>query len=212
MTKGRRKNRLLTNGRNATETDFLMMPGYVFDCQAYRGMGVGPRCLLWEIVRIFNGGNNGQIGLGVRVAAARLNITKDTAGAYFRTLIERGFIAQSKPSGFNMKDPSSRRATEWRLTWHRCNDQPPTKEFMEYSKKITVQIIETPRPKNPDTGNRCGSDCPDNLDLSREICPSAGPNDLDTYTSSHRHGGEKQRVLWDEVPDPATITKRCARQ
>ena len=90
----------------------------------------------------------------------------------------RGFIAQSKPGRYNMKDPSSRRATEWRLTWQRCNDQPPTKEFMDYSKKITVQNIETPRPKNLDTGEQNAPDCPKNLDQSRQKRALTGQNNM----------------------------------
>ncbi len=196
MAKGRRKNRLLVNGRNATSVAFLMLDNYVFDCPAYRGMAPGPRTLLWELIRRHNGCNNGQIGLGVREAAECLKATKDTAAGYFRTLIVRGFIAQSKPGGFNMKDPSSRRATEWRLTWQRCNDQPPTKEFMDYSKKITVQNIETPRPKNLDTGEQNAPDCPKNLDQSRQKRALTGQDNLDTYTSSHRHGGEMLLGWW----------------
>lgn len=193
MANRRRKNRLLANGRNATSNAFLMLDNYVFDCPAYRALDAGPRCLLWELVRRFNGNNNGRIGLGVREGAKAINVTKDTASAYFRALSECGFIATSREGGFNMKDPSSRRATEWRLTWHRCNEQPPTKEFMASPKKSAVQTIETLRPKNLDTDRENDPDCPNDQDLSSENHPSAGPDDLDTYTSSHRHRRSEQR-------------------
>lgn len=111
-----------------------MLNNYVFDCPAYRTMKPGPRALLWELIRRHNGNNNGVIGLGVRDAATLLNVGKDAAGRYFRELIERGFIVPARPGGFNIKDPESRRATEWRMTWERCRDQSPTKDFMNWSK------------------------------------------------------------------------------
>ena len=162
MPSRRRKNRLLPNGRNATATSFVMLEDYVFDCPAYRTMGPGPRALLWELIRRHNGNNNGQIGLGVREAAKSLGVTKDTAGGYFRTLIVYGFIAKGKDSAFNLKDPSSRRATEWRLTWIRCENQAPTKDFIAYSKKIAVQIAETPCPEKSDIRPLQPPGCPNN--------------------------------------------------
>lgn len=57
---------------------------------------------------------------------------KDTIGKYFDELISKGFIACRKAGGFNMKDPESRRASEWRLTWLKHYDELPTKEFMRW--------------------------------------------------------------------------------
>jgi hypothetical protein len=113
----RARPRVLKNGRNAGSTRFVMLDHYIFDCPAYRAMKAGPRALLWELIRLHNGSNNRRIGLGVRSAAHALNVSKDTAAAYFSMLIERGFIAITQLGGFNMKDPQSRRASEWRLTW-----------------------------------------------------------------------------------------------
>jgi hypothetical protein len=110
------KPRIRKNGRNAGSTNFVMLDNYIFDCLAYRTMKPGPRALLWELIRLHNGNDNGRIGLGVRNAAQALGVSKDTAAGYFETLMKRGFIAVARSGGFNMKDPQSRRASEWRLT------------------------------------------------------------------------------------------------
>ncbi len=128
---GRPKQRaVLPNGRNASSGNFLKMENWMFDSHAYRELHSGPRTLIWELIRLFNGRNNGRIGLGVRSAAQRLNVSKDTASAYLKALVEAGFIVATRSGGFNMKDPTSRRATEWRLTWLPTDEGPATKEFM----------------------------------------------------------------------------------
>lgn len=129
LGRGRRQ-----NGRSAHGPPFVQLHYYVMDSAAYRALKSGPRALLLEIIRRYNGSNNGTIGLGVRQAAAALNITdKDTANVYFKALEAHGFIKAISRGGFNMKDPSSRRASEWAITWERVGDQPPTKEFMKWT-------------------------------------------------------------------------------
>ena len=118
-------------GRRRAAPPFIMLQWWIFDCPAYRTMKPGPRSLLWELVRRYNGSNNGSIGLGQREAASALGIKRaDTVAGYFAELEQRGFIAATRRGGFNMKDPSARRATEWRLTWLESPGLRPTKEFM----------------------------------------------------------------------------------
>lgn len=162
---GRRKRRLLVNGRNTGSTAFIMLDHYIFDCLAYRTMKPGPRALLDEMIRRHNGSNNGRIGLGQREAAKRLNVNKDTVASYFATLIERGFVAATRPGGFNMKDPESRRATEWRLTWFSTECMPATKDFIAWGKeKSTAPKIGAIGPDYPDIHIAVASDCPKNPD------------------------------------------------
>lgn len=109
-----------------------MLACWVFDCPSFRELKPGPRSLLWELVRRYNGNNNGSIGLGQREAAKALNLGRaDTVAGYFAELEERGFIVATRRGGFNMKDPSTRRATEWRLTWLDSPAGKATKDFMK---------------------------------------------------------------------------------
>ncbi len=186
----RRKAKVLKNGRNAGSTAFLMLDYYIFDCAAYRTMKPGPRALLDELIRRHNGGNNGHIGLGQREAAKCLNVNKDTVPGYFGTLIERGFVAPARLGGFNMKNPETRRSTEWRLTWLKTDCMAATKDFIAWSReKSTVRKIGTACPENPDTDSKCAPDCPKNPDLSKRFRHPERPENPGTYTSSHRRGG-----------------------
>ena len=110
-----------------------MLPLHVFDSLAYRFLKPGPRSMLWELIRRYNGLNNGEIVMSARQACEALNIfDKDTALRYLAALQDCGLIKPTKLGGFNIKDPANSRATEWALTWHRLHDQPPTKEFMKW--------------------------------------------------------------------------------
>ncbi len=184
-----RKARLHKNGRNAGSTAFLMLDHYIFDCLAYRTMKPGPRALLDELIRRHNGSNNGRIGLGQREAAKCLNVNKDTVPGYFADLIERGFIAPARLGGFNMKNPESRRATEWRLTWIKTDCMAATKDFMAWGReKSTARKIGTVGPENPGTESASMLDCPKNPDLSTRFRRPVSPENPGTYTSSHRRG------------------------
>lgn len=182
----RRRAKTLRNGRNSGSTAFLMLDYYIFDCPAYRTMKPGPRALLNELIRRHNGTNNGRIGFGVRAAAEALCVSKDTASAYFETLGERGFIALARPGGFNMKEPQSRRATEWRLTWIKTDCTTAKRDFLAYGKKSAVLENGTLGPKNPDSADDLGAERPKNPDLSARFDCAPGPKNSDTYTSSHR--------------------------
>lgn len=109
-----------------------MLSNWIFDCPAYRALHPVSRTLLWELVRRYNGSNNGEIGLGVREAAKACSVKcPDTMSKYFEDLQLKGFIDATRRGGFNMKDPSSRRATEWRLTWIDAPGLRATKRFLQ---------------------------------------------------------------------------------
>lgn len=182
----KRKNRLFPNGRNATSTSFIMLENYVFDSPAFRSLRPGPRALLLELIRRHNGNNNGTIGLGVREAAVAICVGKNAAESYFRTLVEAGFIARERFAGFNMKDVTGRRATEWRLTWIRTERTPATKEFLKAREKSTVPMKGTMRPHERDKAPSPPPDCPHERDVNANIEPLERPRERDTYISSHR--------------------------
>ena len=184
----RAKPRILKNGRNAGSTNFVMLDNYIFDCLAYRTMKPGPRALLWELIRLYNGSNNGRIGLGVRSAAQALGVSKDTAAGYFETLMKRGFIAVARSGGFNMKDPQSRRASEWRLTWATTGCMTATKDFIQFGKKNTIRKTGTVSPKSLDSEGESRANCPEKPDLSTGFRQPVSPENADTCISGHRRG------------------------
>lgn len=94
---------------------------------SYRSLDCYSRCLLVELMRLYNGENNGDLGLSVRRAATLLNCNKDTAGKAFKTLEAKGFIKIKTKGSFSWK---VRHSTTWILTEHSYAGALATKSFM----------------------------------------------------------------------------------
>ena len=142
MARPRRSNPDAT-GRSSGIEPFLKIERWMFDCPAYRTLKPGPRALMLELIRLFNGSNNGRIGMGVRTAGRALGVEPGTVGGYFHKLEDAGFIVATQRAGFNMKAPGDRTATEWRLTWLPSDGQAPTKEFMR-PRESNFDGVESP--------------------------------------------------------------------
>lgn len=129
MPGGRKPNR---KGRSTGAEPFVMLPHWAFDCDAYRGLKPGPRAVLWELLRRYNGANNGRIVFSQRQMTEAINVAdRETVAGYVRELEAKGFIVAVRRGGFNVK-AADQRATEWALTWHKLGDAPPTKDFMRW--------------------------------------------------------------------------------
>ena len=95
-----------------------MLPNDLIDSQAFATLKPTEVSVLIRLLRTYNGRNNGYIGASVRLLAECCNINKDTASKALRTLIDTGFIEITQESSFDFK---LRRATEYRLTCHKCD-------------------------------------------------------------------------------------------
>jgi hypothetical protein len=127
-----RKRKLSAKGRSTGTKPFVMLHNWIFDCPAYRSLKPGPRAVLWELTRRYNGSNNGRIACGAREMARALNVTdRQTIATYERELEAKGFIKAMRRGGFSVK-VSDRRVTEWALTWEKVGDELPTKEFASW--------------------------------------------------------------------------------
>lgn len=119
-------------GRSKGTGRFAQLHDWMMSSAAWRSLSPQARCVYVEVLRLYNGANNGFLALGVRTAAERANVNKDTAAKCFAVLIERGFIEPAQLGQFNR---NARRATEWRLTQHRCDrtHQLPSKAFARWT-------------------------------------------------------------------------------
>jgi hypothetical protein len=121
--------RVNAKGRNKW-TPHVRLDHIVFDCPAYRALSVNARALLWELIRLFNGRNNGAIYLSIRDAERLLGLGSDAAITNaFRELQEHGLIRCVEKGGFNRKVAH---ASTWALCWLSVHDQPPTREFQSW--------------------------------------------------------------------------------
>ncbi|HBZ43713.1 MAG TPA: hypothetical protein DEO85_06545 [Maritimibacter sp.] len=91
----------------------VQLPEYLQASQAWATLKPGPRALYIEIKRRFNGSNNGNIILSHRQAAEALNVHRNTVGAWFGELEERGFIF--KTLGHHLGPDGIGRAALWAL-------------------------------------------------------------------------------------------------
>lgn len=185
MARGRRPN---AKGRSTGPSPFLMLPQWAFDCPAYRTLKPGPRALLWELIRRFNGNNNGCIGFSQRDMSAAINVAdRETVAGYVRELEARGFIVASRRGGFNVK-VADRRASEWELTWLKVGETPPRKTFMRWS---VDENSGTEKPASKDGKTVPAALQGANSPLSRRVFPSppvknrgqTGTEHPSTYTS-----------------------------
>lgn len=105
-------------GRSKSLPPFVMLPHWMMALPAWRSLSPQTRVVHLELLRLYNGSNNGRIALSVRDAASRCNIAKDTAAKCLRELVEKGFTEVVNEAAFAYK---LRHATEYRLTHLRCD-------------------------------------------------------------------------------------------
>lgn len=109
---------------------FVQLPEWLQASEAWATMRPGPRALYVEMKRRFNGGNNGQIVLSYRDAASALSVHRNTVGAWFAELEERGFIRMMQgphlgPSGIGQ-------SAHWALTELPVEGKLSEKTFMRW--------------------------------------------------------------------------------
>lgn len=125
MGRRNKKNPIL-NGR------FMAVPNHIWDSPAMRDCDAKSRVVFLEILRRYDGYNNGHIPLSVREAAQKVNISKGTANNKIHELVKVGLINITKNSGFNMKGRTSR---EYEITFHPCDKRPAKNTFKLYKKQ-----------------------------------------------------------------------------
>lgn len=145
------KAKVNAKGRNATNSErFVRLPHTLLGSPAYRSLRPNSRALLTELIAIYNGANNGDIGLSEADAAQRMGLScRKAASAAFDDLIVVGFIRMASDAYFHVKT-GERRARRWRLTWLFDNTgrKPPSKEWQQYQPQIQSPKIRSARGKN----------------------------------------------------------------
>jgi DNA-binding transcriptional ArsR family regulator len=118
-------------GRSKREARHIRLYHWLLDTPAWKDLDANCRCIYLELLRRYNGSNNGRIPLSVREIADQLRIGSSTASRALRALQAHGFIAVSIRGRFERRD---RHATQWRLTEFACNatGELPTKEFTRW--------------------------------------------------------------------------------
>ena len=110
---------------------FVALERYMLDSAAWSSLNAVGRASYFEIARLYNGSNNGQLAMSGRRLADLLHVNKSTGTRALSTLVEKGFLEVVRPSAFSLK---TKRATEYRLSAHKCDvtGSLPSKAFMRW--------------------------------------------------------------------------------
>ncbi len=121
-------------GRRRGEARHVRLYHWMLASPAWQSLSPTARAAYIELKFLYNGVNNGRIGLSARRLGERIHVSKNTAARALQDLEERGFIERATPGAFHHK---VRHATEWRLTEERCDVSGalPTKAFMRWGQE-----------------------------------------------------------------------------
>jgi len=136
--------------------EFVLLDEKILASPAYRDLKPAARCLLTEFQRISRPWRNGQLSISVVNAARLIRVNKDTAGKYFRSLAEHGFIVLTRGAYWQ-----ERLAREWRLTFEKCNGREPTNDWMRW--KPGQPVVTLPKKSRSQTRGQSGPNPRDSL-------------------------------------------------
>jgi hypothetical protein len=95
---------------------------------AYRTTPSAAKVVLLEMMRRFNGGNNGRISFG-GLSGAEIGLSRDLTERMLNLLRDRGFLAEMEPAKPGRRGHPRR----WRLTMYRVAGMKPTEEFLKWT-------------------------------------------------------------------------------
>ena len=161
-----KKNQKINVKGRSTREQFAKLPFWMLYCLAYRSLRPGPRALLVEFHRRFNGANNGRIVFSQRNMADALNIRdRETVANYARELEAKGFVKAIRRGGFNLKSPDESRATVWALSIYPVGNELATKDCMRW-RPAKISGTEKPALQDGISGRDASKDVPDRSNVT----------------------------------------------
>jgi hypothetical protein len=100
--------------KRGNAASFLKLDNWVFEHPSYRSLSLEARSLMWELIRVYNGHNNGRLFLSHRLAAERLGRHRNSIGKYYSELERAGFVHKTR--GHCLGPEGTGQATHWALT------------------------------------------------------------------------------------------------
>lgn len=118
-------------GRSRTSGKFVKLEAYLLRSPAYVALSLAGRAALTELMLVYDGSNNGSIGMGSRLLGVRLGCGHAKAARAIEELVEKGFVETTSIGSFARRN---RRASEYRLLMFRCDlsGHTPAKKFMQW--------------------------------------------------------------------------------
>ncbi len=116
-----------THGRPArwSGTSHLRLYNWMTETRAYVALSSSEKCILWELMRRYDGNNNGKISFGGQ-DGRHAKLSRDLTEKALIKIEGAGFIVETEPAIPHLKRPR-----KWRLTMYPADGKPATKDFMK---------------------------------------------------------------------------------
>src|SRR5712691_1594719 len=116
-----------THGRPArwSGTGHLRLYNWMTETRAYVALSLSGKCILWELMRRYDGNNNGKISFGGQ-DGRHAKLLRDLTERALTEIEGAGFIVETEPAVPHLKKPR-----KWRLTMYPTDRKPATKDFMK---------------------------------------------------------------------------------
>ena len=102
----------------------LRLEHWLLDSPAYKNLTNQAKCILLELMRRHDGGNNGRISFG-GANGSQTGLSTDVTERALAELEHSGFIVQTAPAIAHLSQPP-----KWRLAMYEADGKPATKDFM----------------------------------------------------------------------------------
>ena len=99
---------------------------WLLNSAAFGRLKAGEKKLLIEMMRRYDGGNNGEIEFGIK-SGASAGLSRTTTSRALSKLESLGFVVVTATA-----EPQHERRRRWRLTMYPAGGRPATKEFMRW--------------------------------------------------------------------------------
>lgn len=137
--------------RRKKEPRHLRLYHSITGCDAWLSLSGNAVKVLIALARFDDGSSNGKLYFSERTGAKETGLARNTVKRCLAELIEKGFIAQTKPGAFNRNNLL---AATYRLTWVAapgCSPSAPTRDFEKWKHGNSQAQSLTPSGSNSDT-------------------------------------------------------------
>jgi hypothetical protein len=162
----------------------LHIEHWLLECAAYKGLSNPAKCVLIELMRRYDGGNNGRISFG-GADGAHAGFSTDVTERALTDLERTGFLVQTAPAVPHLSHPR-----KWRLTMYGVDGKSATKDFMH---DASVGSAE-----KSDGGFTGAGKSPDNVSMVRAPSKPHAPTDqasVDEIPDDHNRLNDDWAIL-----------------
>ncbi len=103
----------------------LRLYNWMTEAPAYIALSSSAKCILWELMRRYDGNNNGIIGFGGQ-NGSHAKLSRDVTERALAEIECARFIVVTEPA-----IPHRKRPRKWRLAMYPADGKPATKDFMK---------------------------------------------------------------------------------